>query len=199
MSWSRVATAPEHEIETVRGWSEMQKAQVVRAIVDSKILTIKRQRVMLDRDLAEVYGVTTKALNQAVKRNAGRFPKDFMFRLSIKEAAALRSQIVTLEIGRGQHSKYLPFAFTEHGAIMAATVLNSALAVEMSVFVVRAFVRFRELAHENGEIAQRLSALEKRVAGHDDDLVEMFGALRQLLRPPDKPRRRIGFASRSPK
>jgi ORF6N domain len=175
----------------------MQKSQVVRTIVDSKIMTVRLQRVMLDRDLAEVYGVTTKALNQAVKRNAGRFPKDFCFRLKVRE----RDEVVTNcdHLASLKFSAALPFAFTEHGAIMAATVLNSALAVEMSVFVVRAFVRFRELAHENGEIAQRLSALEKRVDGHDDDLVEMFGALRQLLRPPDKSRRRIGFASRSPK
>jgi hypothetical protein len=172
----------------------MQKSQVVRKIVDSKILTIRTQRVMIDRDLAEVYGVTTKALNQAVKRNIGRFPKDFCFRLKIRE----RDEVVTNcdHLASLKFSAALPFAFTEHGAIMAATVLNSTLAVDMSVFVVRAFVRFRELARNNDEIAQRLSALERRVAGHDDDLSEMFVALRALLRPPEKPRRRIGFASK---
>ena len=108
-------------------------------------MLMRGQKVMLDSDLAELYGVPTKRLNEQVKRNIDRFPPDFMFRLSQEEAEILRSQNATLKGGRGQHRKYLPYAFTEHGAIMAATVLNSQRAVEMSVFVVRAFVQLREM------------------------------------------------------
>jgi hypothetical protein len=112
--------------------------------VETRILYIRGHRVMADTDLAEVYGVPTKALNQAIKRNRGRFPEDFMFQLSREVADSLRSQTVTLKTIRGQHRKYLPHVFTEHGAIMAASVLNSPRAIEASVYVVRAFVRMRE-------------------------------------------------------
>jgi hypothetical protein len=173
-----------------------RKSSMIRA-VDSKIIDLRRQRVMLDRDLAEVYGVTTKVLNQAVKRNSKRFPPDFCFRLKAKE----RDEVVTNcdHLRSLKFSASLPFAFTEHGAIMAATVLNSVLAVEMSVFVVRAFVRFRESTPNHGEVAQRLTELEGRVAGHDADLTEMFLALRKLIVPAGRPRRRIGFATKSEK
>ncbi|SRR5260221_2060990 len=165
--------------------------------VVSKILVIRGGRVMLDRDLAEAYGVTTGRLNQAVNRNPDRFPEDFIFRLTAEEAEEMRrsrSQSVTLK--RGQNIKYLPRAFTEHGAIMAATVLNSPRAVEMSVFVVRAFVHLREHARGHVEIAQRLDALERRVTGHDEDLREMFRALRALLTPSQHTRREIGFTKK---
>lgn len=161
--------------------------------VESRILTIRDERVILDRDLAELYGVPTKVLNQAVKRNEERFPDDFAFRLTAAEIADLKSQSVTSSSGHGGTRKP-PLAFTEHGAIMAATILNSPRAVEMSIFVVRAFVRIRELAEQHTEIAKRLAALEAKVAGHDKDLQEMFAALRSLLSTPEKPKRAIGFS-----
>jgi len=164
------------------------------AQVDRTILTIRGEKVMLDRDLAEVYGVTTGALNQAVKRNQDRFPEDFVFRLTQKEAEDVRrSRSHSVILKRGQNIKYLPKAFTEHGAIMAASVLNSPRAVEMSVFVVRAFIRLREFARGHVEISTRLDALERRVTGHDEDLREMFDSLRALLTPSPRSRREIGF------
>lgn len=166
---------------------------VVRVDVDSTILDIRRQKVMLDSDLAEAYGVTTKALNQAVKRNQERFPADFVFRLTDAERESLKSQIVTTK-GRGGR-RTPPWAFTEHGAIMAATVLNSPQAVEMSVFVVRAFIRLRQFARSHTGIMKRLDALEQKAAGHDDALQQMFAALRALLVHPEKQRRGIGFKS----
>lgn len=151
--------------------------------------------MILDAAPAAVYGVETRALNQAVKRNADRFPEDFAFRLSLQELKELRSprsQFVILEPGR--HPKYGPWAFTEHGAIMAASVLNSPRAVEMSVFVVRAFVQLRDVARTHAVLAKHLAALERRVASHDADLKRLFAVLRQLVEPPATARRRIGFA-----
>lgn len=171
----------------------MEKVAMLAPLdVDSKIVEIRGKRVMLDVDLADVYGVTTKALNQAVKRNSDRFPEDFRFQLTADESASLRSQTVTSKKGRGGR-RYVPWVFTEHGALMAATVLNSPLAVEMSVFVVRAFVRLREYARGHAEISKRLDALERKVTGHDEDLREMFNALRALLTPSPRSRREIGF------
>jgi len=148
--------------------------------------------VLLDQGLASVYGVSTKALNQAVKRNSDRFPDDFAFRLTADDLAALRSQIVTSNVGRGGR-RYLPLAFTEHGAIMAASVLNSSRAIEMSVFVVRAFVRLRDVARTNAEIGKHLALLERRVTAHDGALKEVFSAIRGLLQPARLPRKQIGF------
>ncbi|HEV7573992.1 MAG TPA: ORF6N domain-containing protein [Thermoanaerobaculia bacterium] len=162
---------------------------------DPPIVEIRGQSVMLDMDLAAAYGVPTKVLNQAVTRNCGRFPEDFRFVLTAKEVDGLRSQTVTSKKGRGGR-RYLPWAFTEHGALMAATVLNSPRAVEMSVFVIRAFVRLRAYARGHAEIAKRLDALERRVTDHDDDLGEMFKALRALLAPSPSSAREIGFAKK---
>lgn len=170
----------------------MEKPKILLlAQVDRTILTIRGERVMLDRDLAEVYGVTTKVLNQAVKRNELRFPSDFRFQLTREE----RDEVVTNcdHLRNLKYASALPWAFTEHGAIMAAAVLNSPRAVEMSVFVVRAFVRLREFARGHTEIAIRLDALEQRVTGHDEDLREMFNALRALLTPSPRTGREIGF------
>ena len=169
--------------------------RLVPARVEGRIQEIRDGQVLLDSDLAAIYGVTTKALNQAIKRNAERFPEDFAFRLTEGEYLALRSQSVTSNTGRGGR-RYLPWAFTEHGAIMAASVLNSPRAVEMSVFVVRAFIRLRDFARTHAELAAKLNALERKVAGHDKDLKRMFAALRALLDPPTKPRRTIGFGNR---
>ena len=170
----------------------MEKPKILLlAQVDRTILTIRGQKVMLDRDLAEVYGVTTKVLNQAVKRNELRFPSDFRFRLTRVE----RNEVVTNcdHLGSLKYTSSLPWAFTEHGVIMAASVLNSSRAVEMSVFVVRAFIRLREFARGHVEISRRLDALERRVTEHDEDLGEMFDALRALLTPSPRLRREIGF------
>ena len=147
---------------------------------------------MLDANLAEVYGVPTKALNQAVRRNASRFPGDFRFQLTRAEL-----EVVTNcdHLTRLKFSRVIPWAFTEHGAIMAASVLNSPQAVEMSVFIVRAFVRLRGAARTHAEIAKHLRALERRVTAHDSQLRQVFEAIRGLLQPPLKPRKAIGFRS----
>jgi len=164
------------------------------AIIEDVILTARGQRVILARDLARIYGVETRVLNQAVKRNAGKFPADFMFRLTCDEAQAVqcsRSQSVILK--RGRNIKYLPYAFTEHGAIMAANVLNSPRAVQMSVFVVRAFVRLRQTLALHKELATRLADLERKIARHDEGTPTLFEAIRQLMAPPEKGGRSIGF------
>jgi phage regulator Rha-like protein len=167
--------------------------------ITQAILVLRGQRVLLDAELAALYGVTTKALNQAVKRNTARFPTDFVFRLTSEEAESLRSQFVTLKSGRGQHRKYAPYAFTEHGAIQAANVLNSARAIEMSVYVVRAFVKLRELLASNTELARRLDELEarieKKLVGHDQAIAAMLSAIRELMKPPIRKSRGIGFTA----
>lgn len=177
-------------------------ATVVREVeaIAGAIRVIRGQRVLIDSELAALYGVTTKALNQAVKRNAVRFPLDFMFQLSAEEAAALRSQTVTSKASAGRGGRrYLPFAFTEHGAIQAANVLNSARAIEMSVYVVRAFVQLRELLASNAELARRLDELEarieKKLTRHDEAIAAMLSAIRQLMNPPAGKRRGIGFTA----
>jgi hypothetical protein len=157
--------------------------------IEQAIFLIRGQKVMLDVDLAELYGVPTKAFNRAVKRNLERFPKDFMFQLTYQEVRALRCQFGTSNKGRGGR-RYLPYAFTEHGAIMAANVLNSQRAIEASVYVVRAFVRLRELIASNKELAKRLDALEKK---YDSQFKVVFDAIRELMTPVPSSPRRIGF------
>lgn len=162
--------------------------------IESVIVVARGHRVILAANLARIYGVETRVLNQAVKRNIEKFPGDFMFRLTRDEAESLsrsRSQSVILK--RGANIKYAPLAFTEHGVMMAATILNSRRAVEMSIFVVRAFVRLREVAREHAALAAKIDAIERRVEGRDEDLEEMFDALRTLIAPAAKPRRQIGF------
>ena len=159
------------------------------------ILVFRGQRVLLDTELATLYGVPTKALNQAVKRNAERFPEDFMFRLSRTESEALnRSRIVT---GHEKHRdpRFPPYAFTEHGAIMAATILSSPRAVEMSLYVVRAFVRLRELLLSNTALARKLDELERKYQHHDDAIRAILSAIRELMRAPQPKRRPIGFTA----
>ena len=157
-----------------------------------RIIDARSVKVVLDEDLARLYGVTTARLNQAVKRNAGRFPVDFAFQLSAAERQVLRSQSVISNGGRGGR-RTSPWAFTEHGAIMAATVLRSARAIDMSIFVVRAFVRLRDVAAAHRELTIQLSALERKVAGHDEELKAIIKALRKLIVAPLQQRRRIGF------
>ena len=160
--------------------------------VESQILLMRGLRVILDTDLAELYGVPVKQLNQQVKRNARRFPDDFVMRLSAEEASNLRSQFVTSSSRHGGR-RYLPNVFTEHGAIMAASVLNSERAVEMSIFVVRAFVRMREALANNQQIMSKLAELEHQVEGHDASIQELVEAIRELMEPPPATGRRIGF------
>ena len=164
--------------------------------IAERIFVVRGQKVILDSDLAALYEVPTKRFNEAVKRNLARFPADFMFALTAEEWAALRSQIATLEPGPGQHRKYLPYVFTEHGAIMAATLLNSPRAVEVSVYVVRAFVQLREFVSSNKDLARQLKALEQRIekklGSHDQAIAGIIDTLRQLMSPA-KARRRIGF------
>jgi phage regulator Rha-like protein len=170
------------------------------------ITVLRGQRVILDADLAELYGVETKRLNEQVKRNLERFPADFMFQLNAQELASLRSQIATLKTGRGQHRKYAPFAFTEHGAIMAATVLNSPRAVQVSLYVVRAFVRLREAALQHKDLAQQLAELQDKTESlamsHEtfsrntrNQLKQVFDTLRELVTPPEPHKRPIGFVT----
>ena len=163
--------------------------------VSRAIVVLRGRKVLLDIELAALYGVTTKRLNEQVLRNRERFPTDFMFQLTAQEAATLRSQSATLKSGRGQHRKYLPYAFTEHGAIMAASVLNSPRAVEMSVYVVRAFVRLRELLATNRACARKLDELESRLQTHDEAITGILRTLRELMNPPASERRGIGFTA----
>ncbi len=157
-----------------------------------RIMMIRGQRVLLDSDLAQLYGVETKKFNQQIRRNLVRFPSDFMFELATEEFESLRSQNVTSSHGG---RRYLPMVFTEHGAIMAASVLNSPRAVEMSVYVVRAFVQLRELLVNHKALADKLAELERRVAGHDSTLVEVINALRALMAQPQSAKRPIGFTA----
>src|SRR5258706_12791412 len=170
----------------------MAKNALIRRPVESRIVLIRGQKVVLDDDLAELYGVSVKRFNEQVKRNAHRFPEDFVFRLTPAESRVLRSQFATSKAGRGGW-RYLPFAFTEHGAIMAASVLNSPPAVQMSVFVVRAFVRLREMLATNRELAEKFGELERRLETHDVAIRQILGAIKRLMQPPAKPRQSIGF------
>lgn len=157
-----------------------------------RIVVIRGQRVLLDADLAHLYEVETKKFNQQIKRNQTRFPPDFMFRLTADEFESLRSQNVTSKRGG---RRYLPLAFTEHGAIMAASVLNSDRAVEMSVYVVRAFVQLRAVLLDHKALADKLTALERRVSHHDNSLAEVIDAIRALMAQPKPANRPIGFTA----
>ncbi len=157
--------------------------------IERAIILVRGEKVMLDSELAEIYGVTTKRLNEQVRRNLNRFPSDFMFQLTPEEAASLRSQIATSNKGRGGR-RYLPYAFTEHGALMLANVLNSERAAQTSVMVVRAFVRLRQLLSSNAELARKLEALENK---YDTQFKVVFDAIRQLMSPAATKRKEIGF------
>ncbi len=183
---------------------DLSSAPAIQSI-SLAIAALRGQRVILDSDLAALYGVETKRFNEAVKRNAARFPADFMFQLTADEFDSLRSQFATSNAGRGGR-RYLPYVFTEHGAMMAAMVLGSPRAVEVSVYVVRAFVRLREAAVLHKDLAERLSSLEEKTEAlamsHDtfsrnarNQLRQVFEALRELTIPPDPPKRPIGFVT----
>ncbi len=162
------------------------------ANVEGAIHLIRGQRVMLDSDLGAIYGVTTKRLNEQLRRNRSRFPSDFAFQLTAEEFTNLKSQIATSSFHGGR--RYRPWVFTEHGALMLASVLNSEIAVQASVRVVRAFVRLREMVAANAQLAVKLEELERRFDSHDDAIANLFATLKQLLEPPEAPKRReIGF------
>ena len=170
--------------------------------IEQTILLIRGQKVILDADLARLYGVTTKRLNEQVKRNRERFPEDFMFRLLKEEKEEL---VANCDRFRNlKHSIELPYAFTEYGAIMAASVLNSHRAIEVSIYVVRAFVKLKEMVSAHRELARKLAEFERRIKGHDEQIQSLVEAIRQLMTPPEptpepaseSPRRRIGFQVR---
>jgi ORF6N domain-containing protein len=158
--------------------------------IEEMIFLIRGQRVMFDADLAKIYGVTTKQLNQQFKRNRKRFPEDFAFTLTNQEVVTMRSQFVT---SSRRNFRRAPVAFTEHGALMLGNILNSKIAVEASIRVVRAFVWIREQLAANKELSQKLKELESRVGEHDEAISNLFEAIRQLLNPVEKPDREIGF------
>jgi len=161
--------------------------------VASRILLIRGEKVMIDADLAELYGVATKALNQAVKRNSERFPDEFMFQLSQTE----KDEVVTNcdHLAKLKFSKTLPYAFTEHGALMVATVLNTQRAVEVSLYVVRAFVKLRELLASNKDLAAKLNELEHKLESHDQAIAGLINSIRELMRTPETKQRPIGFVT----
>lgn len=160
--------------------------------VEKAIHLVRGQRVMLDSDLAKIYGVSTVRLNEQLRRNSKRFPSDFAFQLTRKEFTSLISQFAISKKGRGGR-RTLPWVFTEHGAIMLASVLNSDIAIEASVRVVRAFVRLREIISANAELAAKFAQLERRLDSHDEAIAQLFAAIRQLLAPPLEKKREIGF------
>ena len=164
--------------------------------IEKAIHFIRGEKVMLDSDLAALYGVATARLNQQVNRNIERFPEDFMFQLSNEEFKALMLQFATSKKGRGGRQK-LPLVFTEYGAIMAANMLNSKQAVRMSVFVVRAFVKLREIALGYKELAAKITELERKVGTHDQAIASTIAAIRRLMPSPARERKQIGFRSRS--
>ncbi len=169
------------------------KGQIVAVKrIESLILSIRGQRVMLDADLADIYGVPTRTLNQAVKRNLQRFPQDFMFQLTPKE----KQEVITNcdHLAPLKFSPSMPYAFTEHGAIMAANMLNSETAVDMSVYVVRAFVRIKEFLATHKELAIKFAELEQKLASHDRQILEIIQVIKELMAPPAREPKKIGFA-----
>ncbi len=164
------------------------------ATIERSILMLRGQRVILAAELARIYGVETRVLNQAVKRNRERFPEDFTFQLTRGETRSiLRSRSQSVILKRGANIKYLPYVFTEHGAIMAANVLNSRHAVRMSVYVVRVFIRLRQTVEIHKDVRAKLADLERAVTAQDTDIKTLFAAVRQLMAPPEPKKRRIGF------
>ncbi len=166
---------------------------VQQEVIERKIYLIRGHKVMLDNDLAELYGVPTKRLNEQVKRNITRFPSDFMFQLSDEEAVPLRSQIATLKQGRGHHRKYLPYAFTEQGVAMLSSVLNSDRAIHVNIAIMRAFVKLREVLSTHKELAHKLAELERKIERHDEEIKVVFDAIRQLMAQPEPKEKKIGF------
>lgn len=175
------------------GKAELQV--VATPAIESRVLVVRGRQVMLDEDLADLYGVETKRLVEQVKRNLERFPEDFMFQLSKAEAAALRSQIATSSIGRGGR-RYAPYVFTEQGVAMLSGVLRSKRAIAVNIEIMRAFVELRRVASSYAAIEARLQEIEREVGGHDEQLKQIFKTLHQLIAPPPRPKRPVGFRVR---
>jgi hypothetical protein len=187
---------------------DLNKSIITEENLSTKIYFIRGLKVMIDRDLAELYGVLTKNLNLAVKRNLERFPEDFMFQLTKEEYDSLRFQKGTLKDNQnirlqietlrwGKHSKYLPYAFTEQGVAMLSSVLNSKQAIAVNIQIIRVFTKMRELISSNKEILLKLDLLEKKVDANTEDIEEIFTVLRQLINPDVPPRKRIGYKQKS--
>ena len=169
-------------------------------VIATRILELRGKKVMLDRDLAKLYGVKVKRLNEQVKRNTKRFPDDFMFQITKEEINSLRSHFVTLNsrsqfatLKQGQNIKYLPYVFTEHGVAMLSSVLNSERAIQVNILIMRAFTKLREILLTHKELAYKLSQLERKIEKHDGEIKTIFEAIRQLMLPPEKSTRKIGF------
>jgi hypothetical protein len=167
-----------------------KELMITDELVIDKIYLIRGQKVMLDKDLAELYDVETRVLNQAVKRNAGRFPEDFMFQLTTAEFENLMSHFVTSRWGG---LRKLPFAFTEQGVAMLSSVLNSETAIRVNIQIIRVFTRMRQILLTHKDILLQLEKIERKLARHDEDIKLIFNYLKQLLSPPQQPRKRIGF------
>ena len=174
----------------------MKKELIAIEKIEEKIFLIRNQKVMLDFHLAELYDISTKVLIQAIKRNANRFPYDFMFQLTQEEYNNLRSQFVTSSWGG---RRYLPYAFTEQGVAMLSSVLHSERAVLMNVAIMRSFVKLRDILSTHKELAQRLAELEEKISQYDSEIQNLFQAIRQLMKPPEKPKQPIGFSIRDHK
>jgi phage regulator Rha-like protein len=166
-------------------------------VIINKIYLLRGQRVMIDKDIAELYGVETRRLKEQVRRNHERFPSHFMFELTEQENESIRSQNATLR--HGEHSKYLPYAFTEHGVLMLSNVLKSGRAIEMSIKIIDVFVKLREMLLTHKDILLKLELLEKQVVQNNEEIQLIFNALKQLLNPPQEPRTAVGFKTRSNK
>jgi len=162
--------------------------------IGSRIFLIRGQKIMIDRDIAELYGVETKHLNRQVKRNIQRFPEEFMFQLNVEE----RNQLVSIchRFKTMKHSSSLPYAFTEHGVAMLASVLKSDRAIKISINIIKAFVKLREMLSTNKELAHKLEQLERKTEKHDEEIKLIFDAIRQLMAPPEPKKRKIGFIVR---
>jgi hypothetical protein len=176
--------------------AEKAGPQVVAVpVIEKRIFVVRGRQVMLDEDLASLYGVETKRVVEQVKRNLERFPEDFMFQLRQDEAAALRSQIATSNVGRGGR-RYAPYVFTEQGVAMLSSVLRSKTAIAVNIEIMRAFVELRRVANSYAAIDKRLEQIERGMGEHDEQLEQVFGALRQLIAPPSQPKRPVGFRVR---
>ncbi|HOD97434.1 MAG TPA: ORF6N domain-containing protein [Syntrophales bacterium] len=175
---------------SVKAWGKAMKSLVPVETIEKKILLIRDEKVMLDSSLAILYGVETREIVQAVKRNIGRFPDDFMFQLTAEEFDLLRSQsVISKPVGRGGR-RYLPYAFTEQGVAMLSSVLKSERAIKVNIEIMRSFVNLRRMLSSNAELARNLAALEKK---YDLQFKAVFDAIRQLMAPPVNPKRKIGF------
>ncbi len=167
------------------------KAMIPQEVIERKVLMIKGHKVMLDKDLAGLYGVSTKRLNEQVKRNIKRFPQDFMFQLTLEE----KEEVVAIcdHLENLKFSPQLPYAFTEHGIAMLSSVLNSERAVQVNIAIIRTFVKLRQILSTHKELAYKLGELERKIEKHDADIGTIFEAIRQLMAPPEPPKRKIGF------